>query len=728
MNAILEQINSAGLRFVEFALPMFVQSSVLILILLLTDFALRKKVRAVFRYWIWLLVLLKLVLPTSLSTPVSVGYFFGDELAYVNMNRPGTEAEPTELAPAIVSPTIDLTNIQADEFTPTPAPIIPATGPVATEPAQPPPESVTPLSWQGALFLLWVAVVLAMGLLLLQRAIFVRGLVTQAKEVDDSMADTLDSCRERMGVKRKIGFKVSTNATSPAVCGLFRPVILVPKNLASHLNKSQLKTVLLHELAHIRRGDLWINLAQTLLQIIYFYNPLLWLANAIIRRTREQAVDEMVLVAMGEKAQQYPQTLVNVAKLAFKRPALSLRLIGVVESKNALAGRIKHILNRPMPKRAKLGILGLLVVIITGAILLPMATCRPGPPGLVIKGTVKDAQTGEPIAGARVFDDGYANKPNWEQIKADERSEWGAITNSAGEYSFLTWPEHHSIKVEAPGYKSERQSLYDGHFIFKTKDEETFNFALEPEKASEPSEFKKTLPNGITAEFIGVCEHPSEGKQWWRPDGTMLLEAPYEKTNSYADPENDDDYEIAVRFHGYPFDSINYSSKRIPEAINSSMATGSALINGKRVPGLTTITASFPKNQSTATIPLGVAAGPWKSFAVSDGKDERSTSADNKVVRFEQAYQKEDKTYLTMWHNFYNTAFRLVAKDVHDNLHIGNQVQGGIGKGVEGWEYAFSPQLSEISLFRFETRPFQWVTFKSVSLQPEHKTDVQVED
>ncbi len=262
----------------------------------------------------------------------------------------------------------------------------------------------------------------------------------------------------------------------------------------SSLSPSQLRAVLLHELAHIKRGDLWVNFAQTVLQIIYFYNPLLWVANCIIRRVREQAVDEMVLVAMGEKAQQYPQTLVNVAKLAFKRPALSLRLIGVVESKSALAGRIKHILNRPMPKRAKLGILGLAVVIIIAAILLPMAKSMPGLPELIIKGTVKDAQTGKPIAGARVFDDGYGPKPNWEQIKADERSEWGAITNSAGEYSFLTWPEHHSIKVEAPGYKSERQSLYDGHFVFNKKDEEIFDFALEPEKASDSSEFKKNTP------------------------------------------------------------------------------------------------------------------------------------------------------------------------------------------------------------------------------------------
>ncbi len=725
MSAILEQINSAGLRFVEFALPMLVQSGVLISILLLTDFALRKRVRAVFRYGIWLLVLLKLVLPTSLSAPLSLGYFFGGQLAYVDGTETTTETAQT--APAIVSPMIDPPRIEARSDTSAIAPTTPTIEPAVAKPTNPPIVPVAPLSWQGAVFLLWLAVVLTMGLLLLQRAIFVRGLVAQAKEANSMMNDTLESCRERMGVKRKIGLKVSANATSPAVCGLFRPVILVPQNLASTLNPNQLRAVLLHELAHIRRGDLWVNLAQTLLQIIYFYNPLLWLANSVIRRVREQAVDEMVLVSMGEKARQYPQTLVDVAKLAFKRPALSLRLIGVVESKSALAGRIKHILNRPMPKKAKLGILGLLVVIIIAAILLPMAKSMPGPPELIIKGIVKDARTGEPIAGARVFDNGYGPKPNWEQIKADERSEWGAITNSAGEYSFLTWPEHHSIKVEAPGYKAERQSLYDGHFVFNKKDEEIFDFALEPEKASEPSEFNTKLPNGVTVELVGICEHPSEGKQWWQPDGTMLSEAPYEKTNSYADPENDNDYEIAVRYNVYPFDSINHAWKPIPEAVKGSVAYGSALINGKRVPGFSTITAGFPKNQSTVTIPLGVAAGQWKSFAVTDSRGEKSTSADDKVVRFEEAYQKEDKTYLMVWHNFYNAAFRLVAKDVYDNLHIGNLVQGGIGKGVEGWEYAFPPQLSEINLFSFEIRPYQWVTFKNVSLRPGVKTDVQVE-
>ncbi len=267
MNAILEQINSASLKFVEFALPMFVQSVVLIVILLLADFALRKKVRAVFRYWIWLLVLVKLVLPTSLSSPLSLGYFFGDRLTYVD--RAETPAEPqaslVELSPASVPPFIDLTNIEADRFTSAAPPIISETEPPATSSAAPPVISATPLSWQGAVFLAWLTAVIAMVLLLLQRAIFVKGLVAQAKEANGSMAETLESCRSSMPVKRKLGFKISANATSPAVCGLFRPVILVPQNLASSLTASQLRAVLLHELAHIRRGDLFVNLAQTVL-------------------------------------------------------------------------------------------------------------------------------------------------------------------------------------------------------------------------------------------------------------------------------------------------------------------------------------------------------------------------------------------------------------------------------------------------------------------------------
>ncbi len=377
MNTIVEHINSAGFSFVEFAVPMLVQSGILIVILLLADLLLRKKVKAVFRYWIWMLVLLKLVLPTSLSSPLSLGYLFGEKLTYQDLAETTSAFELADPVPSDnpsgISPIYIQPNVYTPPTMPTPSIVEPAiAGPVGT------PAPVTPLSWQGIVFLVWLAVVIAMGLLLLQRALFVRGLVAQAKDAPRLMNDALEYCRESMKIRRKVGLKISPNATTPSVCGLIRPVVLVPWNLASTLGASRLRTVLMHELAHIRRADLWVNLAQTILQIMYFYNPLLWLANCVIRRIREQAVDEAVLVAMGKGAQQYPQTLVDVAKMAFKRPALSLRLIGVVESESALAGRINHILGRPMPKTARLSIVSVLSILITASVLLPMARADRG--------------------------------------------------------------------------------------------------------------------------------------------------------------------------------------------------------------------------------------------------------------------------------------------------------------------------------------------------------------
>ena len=71
MNGIVEQLNSMGDSFVRFAVPMLIQSSLLIAVILGLDLLLRKKVRAVLRYWLWVLVLVKLVLPTTLSAPTT---------------------------------------------------------------------------------------------------------------------------------------------------------------------------------------------------------------------------------------------------------------------------------------------------------------------------------------------------------------------------------------------------------------------------------------------------------------------------------------------------------------------------------------------------------------------------------------------------------------------------------------------------------------------------------
>jgi beta-lactamase regulating signal transducer with metallopeptidase domain len=385
MNSVIEAINSAGRACVAFSLPMLIQSGVLIVVLLLADLVLRRKVRAVFRYWIWMLVLVKLVLPTSLWSPVSVGTWFGGTLAGPELSQgsePYSIDQPTKAAPTNGDvPVFDLPRVaSASDSLPMEmhdarpeSPSLPMPDVTQAAPA-PIPAPGPSLSWEGLVLLVWTAAVVVLFLLLLERVVFIGRLAAKSDAAPAELTAALDECRRRMQVKRAVTVRISPYASSPAVCGLLRPAILIPQGLASKLRPHEVRAVLMHELAHVKRGDLWINLVQTLLQVAYFYNPLLWLANTMIRRIREQAVDETVLVAMGESADEYPQTLVNIARLALaNRPALALRLIGVVESKSALTARIKHILAHPIPKSARLGLLGLLAVLVTAIFLLPMA-------------------------------------------------------------------------------------------------------------------------------------------------------------------------------------------------------------------------------------------------------------------------------------------------------------------------------------------------------------------
>jgi len=359
INNVLIGLNSIGRVFCDYAAGMFVQSALLVILLLVVDLLLRKRVRAVFRYCVWLLVLVKLVLPPTLSLPTGIGYWVGDRLPaaasisdrafdVAGLEHTGPSGEMPQVRPA-------------EDITENDALITPADS------------APTPLTWQAILFILWFVGVFAFLVVLIQRVKFVRGLIAVSSPAKEELLGLLEQCRRQIGVRRDIKLRISDTIPSPAVCGFFSPTVLIPTPLVEKLSPEGLRATLIHELAHIKRGDLWVNSVQTFLQIIYFYNPFVWFANAVIRRVCEEAVDEMVLVTLGGQAKDYSNTLIDIGEMAFWRADLGLRLIGVAESKKALQWRIKHMLNRPIPKNAKVGLWGLLAIVIAGTVLLPMA-------------------------------------------------------------------------------------------------------------------------------------------------------------------------------------------------------------------------------------------------------------------------------------------------------------------------------------------------------------------
>jgi beta-lactamase regulating signal transducer with metallopeptidase domain len=435
INDLLTVLNSIGSGFCNHAVSMFAQSGVLIVLLLIIDFMLRKKVRAVFRYCLWMLVFIKLILPPTLSLPTGIGYWCGSSLSQKKIiSKPITDntSNVESIMPDMSEGSaINSQPAQARPFQTTPATIAPV-GSVVT--------GLQSISRQAIVFLIWLVGVLVFSVLLIQRMFFVLGLIAQSEPAQPGLLEMLNHCRQQVGIARNIDLKLSHNIQSPAVCGFFKPVILMPTSLLEKSSADKLRAVLIHELVHIKRYDLWVNFAQTFLQIIYFYNPFVWLANAVVRRLREQAVDETVLVALGAEAESYSNTLIDIAEMAFFKTNFGLRLIGVAESKKSLHRRIRHMLSRPIPKSAKIGALGVIVVLALGAILLPMAAAAKDSPKEQTKYALKlsNGASAElvgicdwPKVGKRCW------RPDGSKLKPEiYASKWN-VSPKIGDYGFM---------------------------------------------------------------------------------------------------------------------------------------------------------------------------------------------------------------------------------------------------------------------------------------------------
>ena len=345
MNPLIETLNHFGQSALRFAWPMLWQSSLLIAVLFTADFTLRRHVRAAVRHALWLVLLVKLLLPPSLALPTSLAWWLFP-----------TAASPVQ--PQIPHFVVSYGN-DMPSSAPTMAPV------TATTPGL----AISIAAWT---ILGWSSISLGLLVWLIVRWWQVTRQALRATPAPAWLSEIFDSAKRSSELRRKVNLRITDRTLSPAVCGLIRPVILLPQPLVETLSSSQLRAVLLHELTHLRRGDVWMNCAQALVQIVYWWHPLLWLANARICRVREEAVDDAVMLALRGDAEIYAPTLLEVAKLAFHRPLASLGLVGILESRSALRQRIERLVNFRAPSKAGLTLASFCGICIFSAVALPM--------------------------------------------------------------------------------------------------------------------------------------------------------------------------------------------------------------------------------------------------------------------------------------------------------------------------------------------------------------------
>jgi beta-lactamase regulating signal transducer with metallopeptidase domain/tetratricopeptide (TPR) repeat protein len=287
--------------------------------------------------------------------------------------RPATIEEPAGAPPTLTAdyqvPTMEMPPIGL----PQPAPLVVNTHDATAPPAPPVATSApaTHLHWSAWVLLAWLAGAALLLLPLLAGTGIVWRQTRRAQRiVCGHWLGLLDELRRQLGIGRRVVLLRSDRSNIPATCGIFRPRIILPGE-SDDWSLERRRIVLLHELAHIRRSDCLTQLLARLARVIYWFNPLCWLAGRMLRIEREQACDDLVL-SSGQKASDYAQHLLEIAS-GLKSGMLAGYSSVAMARRSKLESRLLGILDSTRNRRAmtRIGIIiaGVLVV----AIAVPLA-------------------------------------------------------------------------------------------------------------------------------------------------------------------------------------------------------------------------------------------------------------------------------------------------------------------------------------------------------------------
>ncbi len=711
--------------FLGWLIKTSVQSSVIICLILIIRFLLHKKIAVRWLYILWLLLLVRMILPSLPQTKFSPANYVPETARQV-YSEPVKQAqiEDVKLPLAAEQPIYS--------------------GEVSTHQER--------LSvWSGLNYWNIFAGIWLTGLVFWELYLIVsnyrlyRSISRQRPLIDEKILNLFEDCKTIMGVNTIVGIVAVGNISSPALFGFVRPRLLLPKQLLSDFSMQDLKYVFLHELAHLKRNDILISWITSILQIMHWFNPLVWFAFAKMRVDREMACDSLVLSYIKqERSGEYGQSIVNLLE-KFSKQRYMPSMAGILEEKHQMKRRIKMI-TEFKSKTAKFSILAAIVLSVFAFVAFTSAQ-----EGLENK-TPSDnyEQLGRGFLKLLIdekYDDAVKDfdaTVSQQMPAATLKQTWQQILSQAGKFQkelgirqqqllaskivlltcqFEKGPLDVKVVYDAEKKISGLWFLPTPEDVLKEYNEKAKQLFDEKEKQAYQvsADFSATLPNGTTVELMGVCEQPD--KQWWKPDGSLLSEALMDKTNVSIGtwPGLKTNYVIA-KIDGYDkADGIGFRY-----SIDGAQNSGSGCVykNGQSLDGFYTVVFGNPKGDKKTNIRLGIATGKWETLM--SQKADFSGVYSGRDITWHGPIDNNGKTVLHVAHKFKELNVRIVAVDKNGKEFTGSS-NSGWKDGIESIQITFEVPVSDIKEFRFQTRPYEWVEFKNVYLKPNDKTGIITE-
>ncbi len=295
------------------------QAAALVVLILTVQMLVRRRLAPKWIYGLWLVLLIRLVMPWAPESALSM------------FNLLPFGQEPPTVPQIVMAPAPVVREPQP--FVPLEFNIEPAES--ASQPYKPP-RPLEPL--------VWLAGALAIALYALGQNMALSSRVSRHRPVtDQTVLDILEDCKTSMGVRAFLSVVETPKVKSPALLGFIRPRLLLPEGVIGSLTHDELRYVFLHELAHLKRHDIALNWLMTLLQVVHWFNPLIWFAFYRLRADRELACDALVLSrTRPEESQRYGRTIVTLLE-RFSQPRRLPGMAGILENKSQLKRRITMI-------------------------------------------------------------------------------------------------------------------------------------------------------------------------------------------------------------------------------------------------------------------------------------------------------------------------------------------------------------------------------------------------
>ena len=306
-------------------------------------------------------------------------------------NEPSADnTTPTPGAAVPITPTANriAANRPSERGVPAPASVKhAAAASIPPESSPNPPQEKPSLLWPRVAP--WLAAIYLLGVLLML-ARLIRGMWTAQRLAataellaDGPLADRLKSLAQAWSMRAVPLLAKSEAVVVPKVIGLLRPMILLPVSAVGGLSTEELEMILAHELAHVRRYDMWVNLLQRMAEAVLFFNPALWILSRRISTLREYCCDELTCgTGLGtgdtELRTRYASALLRVVEVSGRTPQpADVATLAAGRSPSELRRRVSRLFGEPLPEPVRLSRGGLIAVLaLTAAMIVGPAAWK----------------------------------------------------------------------------------------------------------------------------------------------------------------------------------------------------------------------------------------------------------------------------------------------------------------------------------------------------------------